>query len=264
MLITLTTDFGHEDPFVGIMKGVIAAINPQAHVIDLSHGVPAHNVMAGALILQHAVRYFAAGTIHVVVVDPGVGSARKPILIEHLGSYFVGPDNGVLSLALEGKPPECIVELTNADYYLQHVSKTFHGRDIFAPVAAHLTLGVPPTKFGKPIEKLEILSVPQIVRGENRLDGEILYADSFGNLFTNIREHDLTGLPREHLQLGLAGVPLGGLVTTYAGVGSGEFACLFNSWRLLEIAINQGSAAQRTGAKIGDKVTVTVKEAWKS
>src|SRR5512139_3422642 len=175
MLITLTTDFGYQDPFVGIMKGVIAAINPQARVIDLSHGVPAQNVMAGALILEHSARYFASGTIHVVVVDPGVGGARKPILIEHAGNYFVGPDNGVLSLALEGNAPERIIELTNADFYLQHISKTFHGRDIFAPVAAHLTLGVSPTEFGEPLDRLENLFMPPIVRGENQLDGEIIY-----------------------------------------------------------------------------------------
>ncbi|MGZ8427217.1 MAG: SAM hydrolase/SAM-dependent halogenase family protein [Candidatus Binatia bacterium] len=260
MVITLTTDFGYQDPFVGIMKGVIAAINPIVQVIDLTHGVPAQNVMAGALILQHSVRYFAAGTIHVVVVDPGVGSARKPILIEHEGSYFVGPDNGVLSLALERKPLGCIVELTNADYQLQHISETFHGRDVFAPVAAHLSLGVPPIEFGKPLDTSVNLVIPQIVRGDDRLDGEIIYTDSFGNLFTNIRERDLTGIPRERFQVSLAGVPLGGVVTTYAGASAREFACLFNSWGLLEIAVNKDSARQRTSAKIGDRVTVTVKD----
>lgn len=258
MVITLTTDFGYQDPYVGVMKGVIAAINPQAHVIDLSHGVPVQNVMMGALILAHSVPYFVAGTIHVVVVDPGVGGARKPILVEHAGSYFVGPDNGVLSLALDNKAPQCIVELTNGVFHLKHVSKTFHGRDIFAPVAAYLSLGVPPSEFGKTLDTLANLVVPPIVRGESRLDGEIIYADSFGNLFTNIREHDLTGLPKERLQVGLGGVPLGGLVTSYTGVRSGDFACLFNSWGLLEIAINAGNAMQRTGATIGDKVTVTV------
>jgi hypothetical protein len=260
MVITLTTDFGFQDPFVGIIKGVIAAINPQAQVIDLTHGVPPQNVMAGALVLQHSVRYFAAGTIHVVVVDPGVGSARKPILIEYADACLIGPDNGVLSLALESKPPDRIIELTNTDFHLQHISKTFHGRDIFAPVAAHLSLGVPPSEFGKPLDTLVNLSMPQIVRGENRLDGEIIYADSFGNLFTNIRERDLTGLPKEGLQVGLAGLQLGGLVTSYADASAGEFACLFNSWGLLELSINRGNVRQRTGAKIGDKVKVTVKE----
>jgi len=216
--------------------------------------------MAGALILQHSVPYFAAGGIHVVVVDPGVGGVRKPILVEHAGSYLIGPDNGVLSLALEGKPPDRMIELTNSDFHLQDVSKTFHGRDIFAPVAAHLTLGVPPTEFGKPLDTLVNLFVPPVVRGENQLHGEIIYIDSFGNLFTNIRERDLTGLPKEGLQVGLAGLQLGGLVTSYADASAGEFACLFNSWGLLELSINRGNVRQRTGAKNGDKVIVTVKE----
>jgi len=218
----------------------------------------AQDVLAGALMLRHSVGYFAAGTIHVVVVDPGVGGVRKPILIEKDGSYFVGPDNGVLSLALEGKPPDRIIELSNTDYQLQYVSKTFHGRDIFAPVAAHLSLGVPPVAFGEPLDTMVNLSVPQIVCGDNRIEGEIIYVDSFGNLFTNISERDLTGLPTERLQVGLRDVPVGGLVTTYAGASVGQFACLVNSWGLLEIAINNGNVIQRTGAKIGAKVTVTV------
>ena len=260
MLITLTTDFGYQDPFVGIMKGVIAAINPQVHVVDLTHGVPPQNVMAGALILRHSLNYFAAA-IHVVVVDPGVGGLRKPILLEHEGNYFVGPDNGVLSLALEGKPPNRIIELTNASYQLQHVSRTFHGRDIFAPVAAHLSLGVAPTNFGQLRDTLVTLSIPQVLHGKNRVEGEVIYTDGFGNLFTNIRERDLTGLPKENLQIALAGVPLAGLVSTYGEVRAGEFACLINSWDLLEIAINKGSVVQRTGAKIGDKVTVNLQQA---
>ncbi|HEY0725642.1 MAG TPA: SAM-dependent chlorinase/fluorinase, partial [Pyrinomonadaceae bacterium] len=180
--------------------------------------------------------------------------------LEHSGRYFVGPDNGVLSLALKGKPPDRIVELTNAKFHLQHVSETFHGRDIFAPVAAHLSLGVPPTEFGKSLDKLVNLPISQIVRKENRLEGEVIYADGFGNLFTNIRERDLTGLPKDRLEIGLAGVQLGGLMTTYSSASAGEFACLFNSWGLLEISINRGNAMQRTGANVGDKVTVTVKE----
>jgi S-adenosyl-L-methionine hydrolase (adenosine-forming) len=260
MVITLTTDFGYQDPFVGIMKGVIAAINPEVQIIDVTHGVPAQNVMAGALILQHSARYFAAGTIHVVVVDPEVGSARKPILIEHEGSYLVGPDNGVLSLALEGKPPDCVVELTNTAYHLQDTSKTFHGRDIFAPVGAHLALGVPPLEFGKPLSTWVTLFMPRVLRGKNRLEGEVIYVDSFGNLFTNINERDLTGLPRSRLLVSLAGSPLGGVVNHYASAGVGQFACLFNSWGLLEIAVNQDSARNRTAAKIGDKVSVTVED----
>lgn len=260
MVITLTTDFGYRDPFVGIIKGVIAAINSRAQVIDLTHGVPAQNVVAAALILQHSVRFFSAGTIHVVVVDPGVGSVRKPILVEHEDHYFIGPDNGVLSLALDGNVPQRIIELTNAEYHLEQVSNTFHGRDIFAPVAAHLSLGVPTTQFGKSLDTLVNLYMPQVLRGENRLEGEIIYADSFGNLFTNIRARDLTGVPVDRLRVALGDVQLSGLVANYANVNSGAFACLFNSWGLLEIAINKGNVMERTGAKIGDKVIVTVKE----
>jgi len=260
MAITLTTDFGYKDPFVGIMKGVIAAINPQVQVIDLSHGVPAQNIMAGALILQHSKPYFAAGTIHVVVVDPGVGSARKPILVKQANNYFVGPDNGVMSLSLEGNPPDRIIELTNAEFHLKQVGKTFHGRDIFAPVAAYLSLGVAPDKFGKTLDKLTNLFLPEIVRVQNRVEGEIIYSDNFGNLFTNIRERDLTGLPKDGWRVEWKGIQLGRLVTTYTMVRDGEFACLFNSWGLLEIAANKGHALEQIGAKIGDKVMISVAE----
>lgn len=254
MVITLTTDFGYQDPFVGIMKGVIATINPVAQVIDISHGVPAQDIMAGALILQHAAPYFPAGTIHVAVVDPGVGGGRKPILIEQQGNYFIGPDNGVLSLALERKLPKRIIELTDRDYQLKSVSKTFHGRDIFAPAAAHLTAGIPASQFGKPLETIIQLPMPEIVRCESEIRGEIIYIDGFGNLFTNLRQRDLTGQPR--LMVELAGRALGGLVTTYAAVGAGEFACLWNSWGLLEISVNGGNAMKQTGAKIGNQVTL--------
>ncbi len=260
MVITLTTDFGYQDPFVGIMKGVIATINPQAQVIDISHGVPAQDIMAGALILQQAVPYFPAGTIHVAVVDPGVGGGRKPILIEQGGSYFIGPDNGVLSLALAGKPSKRIVELTNRDYQLKNLSNTFHGRDIFAPVAAHLAAGVLATQFGAPLETIVQLPMPEVVSGENQITGEIIYIDGFGNLFTNLRQRDLTGQPSERLAVELAGRALDGLVTTYGAVGAGEFACLWNSWGLLEISVNGGNARKQTGAKIGDRVTLKVSQ----
>jgi S-adenosylmethionine hydrolase len=260
MLITLTTDFGYQDSFVGIMKGVIFAINPDAHVIDLTHGVPPHNVMAGALILQHSIRYFPPGTIHVVVVDPGTGTSRRPILIEFDGSYYVGPDNGVLSVALERRQPSSITLLSNPAFQLFPTSKTFHGREIFAPVAAHLSLGVPPTEFGEKLDSFVELILPKVGHHELRIDGEIIYIDSFGNLFTNIRERDLTGLPKELLRTSLGPVEVGGITSTYAAVGTGEFACVFNSWGLLEIALNRGNARQRTGAKLGDKVVVEVKQ----
>lgn len=259
MQITLTTDFGQQDPYVGLMKGVIAAINPEAQVIDLSHGVPPQNIMAAGLILQHSIRYFPAGTIHVVVVDPGVGSSRRPILIEFDGSYFIGPDNGVLSVAFERKQPSQIIHLSNPTFHLQMISKTFHGRDIFAPVAAHLSLGVPVNEFGEKLDSLVELVVPKVIRQEQQIGGEIVYVDIFGNLFTNIRERDLTGLAKDRLRIVLGSTEIGGLAANYASVIAGEFACMFNSWGFLEIAVNKGNARQRTGAKVGDKVAVATK-----
>ena len=260
MQITLTTDFSQQDPYVGMMKGVIAAINPQAQVIDLSHGVPPQNIMAAGLILQHSIRYFPAGTIHVVVVDPGVGSSRRPILIEFDGSYFIGPDNGVLSVAFERKQPSQIIHLSNPTFQLQTISKTFHGRDIFAPAAAHLSLGVPVSDFGEKLDSFIELVVPKVGRQEQQISGEIVYVDSFGNLFTNIRERDLTGLAKDRLRIVLGAAEIGGLADGYASVVTGEFVCLFNSWGLLEIAVNKGSARQRTGAKVGDKVAVASRD----
>jgi len=259
MQITLTTDFGQQDPYVGVMKGVIAAINPQAQVIDLSHGVPPQNIMAAGLILQHSIRYFPAGTVHVVVVDPGVGSSRRPILMEFDGSYFIGPDNGVLSVPLERKQPSQIIHLSNPTFQLETISKTFHGRDVFAPVAAHLSLGVPVSDFGEKLDSLVELVVPNIIRQEQQISGEIVYVDSFGNLFTNIRERDLTGLAKDRLRIVFGATEIGGLAANYASVVAGEFACVFNSWGFLEIAVNKGNARQRTGAKVGDKVAVATK-----
>src|SRR6266496_3234948 len=152
MLITLTTDFGQKDSFVGIMKGVIAGINPQAHVIDITHGIPPQDILAGALTLRHAVRYFPRGSIHVAVVDPGVGSARLPLLIEGDGNYFIGPDNGGLSLGVEN----------------------------FAPAAAHLSVGVSPMALGEALGNFAKLALPEVARQDRSIEGEIVYIDSFG------------------------------------------------------------------------------------
>src|SRR5688572_20975548 len=164
MLITLTTDFGYQDSFVGIMKGVIAGINPQALVIDITHGIPAHDIRAAALSLQHSVGYFPPRTIHVAVVDPGVGSTRRPVLIECAENYFIGPDNGVLSLAVANRAPIRVVHLANSAYQRHPTGTTFHGRDIFAPAAAHLSLGVPPDVFGEALVDFVQLALPGIVR----------------------------------------------------------------------------------------------------
>jgi hypothetical protein len=258
MLITLTTDFGLNDAFVGIMKGVIAGINPHARVIDLAHGIPAQDILAGALTLRHSIAYFPPGTIHVAVVDPGVGSARRPLLIESNGNFLVGPDNGVLSLAVGDSTPTRIVQLANPTYHLQPTSATFHGRDIFAPAAAHLSRGVPPDAFGEKMDSFVKLALPKTVRTEKTLAGEVIYVDQFGNLFTNVERRDLTGLAMDQLAVALGGYRIQSIAAHYTAVRHGEFVAIFNSWGLLEIALNQGNAAQRTGAKVGDKVTISL------
>jgi S-adenosylmethionine hydrolase len=258
MLITLTTDFGYVDPFVGIMKGVIARINPQAQIVDISHGVPPQNIMAAALMLRHAVSYFPPGTIHLAVVDPGVGSERRPLLVECEGNYFIGPDNGVLSLALENKQPTCLVHLSNPAYHLQPVSATFHGRDVFAPVAAYCSLGVDPSAFGAALDNFVRVNWPSVMKSDNAIEGEIVYIDRFGNLFTNVREQDLTGFRREHVSVRLGEVTIHGLASNYASARGEKFVAIINSWRLLEIASRNDSAQRRTSAKIGDKVQILV------
>jgi len=256
MLVTLTTDFGYRDSFVGIMKGVINRINPAAQVIDLTHGIAPQDIMAAALTLRHSVNFFSEGTIHVVVVDPGVGGSRRPLLIECAGNYFIGPDNGVLSLAVIDKPKQ-IVELTNPEYHLQPTGTTFHGRDIFAPVAAHLSRGVPIHSFGAESSTLIELRVPEAVRDETGLAGEIIYIDGYGNLFTNIYQHDLAGLRCANINVAVGSVRIENLVSSYDSVKSHELAAVMNSWGILEIAEYNGNAQQKCNVKVGDKVTVT-------
>lgn len=257
MLITLTTDFGYKDPFAGIMKGIILGINPKADVIDLNHGIRPQDVMAAAISLRHSVPYFPQGTIHVAIVDPGVGGDRRPLLIESEGNHFIGPDNGVLSLALEGKEASQIVCLSDASYHLQPTSATFHGRDIFAPVAAHLSLGRPASEFGEPTESFCRLPWPIVVGQPGSIQGEIVYVDGFGNLFTNIREQDLRGFPSQKLSVTVGAIKISGLAPNYATGSDGGYIALFNSWGFLEISVYQGNAQRRSQAKAGDKVRVS-------
>lgn len=256
MLITLTSDFGLHDSFVGIMKGVIFSINPQATVVDLTHGVPPQDIMAGALTVRHASTYFPRGTIHVVVVDPGVGSGRRPLLIECDGSYFIGPDNGVLSLAIGDRKPAHIVALSNPTYHLQPTSATFHGRDIFAPAAAHLSLGVPPVELGGKLETFMRLALSKAVLKPNEIIGEIIYIDHFGNLYTNIEQHDLRAIAAAKHDIVFGAVHITGIADHYAGGGTDNFVAVVNSWGLVEIAVYRGNAEQVSGAKIGDAVRV--------
>lgn len=257
-LITLTTDFGHNDPFVGIMKGVIFGINPNVSVIDLSHGVSPQDLMAGALVLRYSAPFFPRGTIHVAIVDPGVGSDRRPLLIESEGCFFIGPDNGILSLALEGHQTSLMIELSNVTYHLKPTGATFHGRDIFAPVAAYLSLGVPPQDLGETVNDLVNLPWPAVTRTEGALVGKVIYIDGFGNLVTNFREGDLNELQAKKLTITVTGVTIEQLASHYSSSQEGDYTALINSWGLLEIAAFKSDAQRRCGAKVGDSVYIRV------
>ncbi len=250
------TDFGTRDAFVGIMKGVILSIAPTACIVDLSHDIPPQDILTGALTLRSAAPFFPPGTIHVAVVDPGVGSQRRAIVVETRNALFVGPDNGLLSLAA---PPESYVQvvyLTNTQYFLPRLSHTFHGRDVFAPVAAHLSCGVSPKVLGPTLPTIEQLSLPVVVRTESQLTGSVIAIDRFGNLTTNITEADLLPFPRETLSVSIGPVQIQGLASTYAAVALGTTVAVINSWGMLEIAVRNGSAAQQLRMLVGTRVCV--------
>lgn len=255
-IITLTTDFGHADPFVGIMKGAILRITPNIHIVDLNHGIPPQDIRAAALTLAASFAYFPQGSIHVAVVDPGVGSERRPIVIHAAGHYFIGPDNGIFGLALKGQESFFIVHLSNEAYHLQPTSRTFHGRDVFAPVAAHLARGVPMAEFGSILKDCVRLAWPAVERAGKFIVGEVIYIDRFGNLFTNIRERDLEGAQGDRIRIHLKKSEIQGLSESYAAGDKGKYIALINSWGLVEVASYNDNVASRSSSKIGDKVRV--------
>jgi S-adenosyl-L-methionine hydrolase (adenosine-forming) len=255
-IIALLTDFGTQDGFVGILKGVILGINPSVSIVDLSHEVQPQDILAGALILRSALPFFPPGTIHVAVVDPGVGSTRRAIIVETATALLVGPDNGLLSVAAPPESVQRVIHLTNSRYFLPRVSQTFHGRDIFAPVAAHLSRGVPAEDFGPPVAHMERLALPVVEHASHKVTGSVIALDRFGNIVTNITAADLLPFPMEHLSVSIGTVHIHGLASTYASVSVGAVTALFNSWGMLEIAVRNGSAAQQLGVQRGNAVVV--------
>lgn len=237
---------------------MILSICPRARVVDVTHGVPPQDVRAGALILRQVVPYFPPGTIHVAVVDPGVGGKRRPVAVETDRAWLVGPDNGLLSLAAPPQSVRKVIHLTARRFFRHPVSRTFHGRDIFAPVAAHLAAGVDPTALGRSVRGLARAPVGRPTRRGRQLQGEVVYVDRFGNLVTNIGEDDLRGFPRTGLSVSIGGACLRGLAGTYASARRGRLLALIDSWGLLEIAVREGSAAQVLGAGVGTPVTVAM------
>ena len=257
-IVTLTTDFGLSDSYVGVMKGVILGLAPQVTVVDICHAVPRHDIAAASLVLAGAYRYFAPGTIHVAVVDPGVGTERRPLALEADGRFFVGPDNGLFSgvLARCRDSEVCAVHLTNSVFWLPSPSATFHGRDIFAPVAAHIALGVPLRNLGSDLAVRDLQRLPDVAprQREGVIEGEVVYVDHFGNLTTNIT---LESLPRAtSVAIEIAGRRISGVSTAYGDVTEGEVLALIGSTGFLEIAVSSGSASQRLGVGKGAPVRV--------
>ncbi len=244
-IITLTTDFGIEDPFVAVMKGVIYTITSEARVIDISHNIPPGNIVVGAFFVDYASKFFPRDTIHVVVVDPGVGGERRPIMVSARGQYFIGPDNGIFTPLYTGG--ESVYHLTSTWYFRTPVSNTFHGRDIFAPVAAHLSTGLSPDFFGERIEDYKKIPLPTPKKlDDGTIEGEIIHVDRFGNLITNISHELLDGTEYE---IEINGKVIDGIKKTYGSVPPGEPLALIDSFDMLEIAINRGSAARAFGVK---------------
>ncbi len=259
-VITLTTDFGQADGYVGTMKGVILGICPEVALVDISHDIHPQAVQEAAYVLHTATPYFPPGTVHLVVVDPGVGGRRRPIVVQTARAIYVAPDNGVLSLALLQDPPRLAIHLTETRYRRLQVSSTFHGRDIFAPAAAHLACGVDPHDMGEPISVSDLVTLPRLhpmSQPDGSWRGEVLHVDRFGNLITNIRSpiaHDQTIHDRIGVLVG--GEQIIGLRQTFSDVAPGELLAYVGSSGYLEIAVREGSAAARLGAGVGDPVHV--------
>ena len=270
--IVLTTDFGIDDPYVGVMKGVILRVNPEASVVDLTHHIQPQNVRQGAFVLGSSYRFFPHEAIHVVVVDPGVGTDRRAILLNTPGGRFLAPDNGVLSWVirehLQGKLTDAGVvevptgltayELTNDRLWLHPVSKTFHGRDIFAPVAAHLSLGVDATDVGTRVDSLCYSPFPEPTIEGAGVEGEVIFVDRFGNLITNIAAGCLPASGQARISVRDRAID--GIAAAYhsPGLQAGKLLALVGSHGHLEIAVADGSAADALGASEGERVSVTV------
>ena len=264
-IITLTTDFGTNDHFIGTMKGVILSIEPDAQIIDICHSVQAFDVLDGALTISQAYSYFPTGTIHMVVVDPGVGTARRPLIVSSDRHHFVAPDNGVLSLIYQREQRLSARHVTGEHYFLQPVSNTFHARDIFSPVAAYLAKGVDPEKFGEAVTDFVRFSAPKPkAANENTLRGVVLKVDRFGNLITNITPQDAPMLFGENpgtFKIVVGQREIREIKEAYALGAPGEVFGIMGSMGYLEVAANRGSAAQLLGVGKGTDVNIVLGEA---
>jgi S-adenosylmethionine hydrolase len=257
-VIALLSDFGTRDHYAGTMKGVMIGICPDLTLIDITHEITPHDVVEGALQLAASCRYFPAGTIFVAIVDPGVGSPRRGIAAEAGDFRFVAPDNGVLTAVFRDIPPKRVVELTERRYARPTVSRTFEGRDRFAPAAAWLAKGIQLSALGRPVTGYQQLEIPQPAAHDGQLSGIVLLVDRFGNLVTNIDRRTFETFTRgQTVALKVENQPIAGVVATYADIRPGEVCALFGSTEHLEFAVNGGSAAATLGVTRGAGVEIT-------
>lgn len=258
-LITLTTDFGLKDPYVAEMKAVILGISSNATIVDVSHQVEKFNVRMGAYVLASAVPYFPRGTVHVAVVDPGVGTKRQPIIVQTRNGCFVGPDNGVLALAVKKVGGQArIHSITNSEFILPRVSSTFHGRDIFAPAAAHLANGRIPAELGPEIHHMTSPEFVKIVKRKDALEGRVIHIDDFGNVITSFMEKELEAMKTEgelSVKVGKTELALK-LCKAYADAEKGQPLAIIGSHDFLEISVNRDSAEDVFDVQVGDKVVI--------
>ena len=258
-VITLITDFGLQDGYVGVMKGVITKINPSVKIIDISNNIKSQDIFQAAYVLYSSYAYFPKGTIHVVVVDPGVGSKRKALCLKTKDYLFLAPDNGVLSFIVAKEVSPSIREITNKELFLPEISDTFHGRDIFAPTAAHLSKGFSHKGLGKRVSKVKEIDLPKPIRSPGGvLKGEIIYVDGFGNLITNINRDIINRLREKsgNLKIIVGRKKLNKISNSYADVGAKEVVAIFGSSGYLEISVNHGSAKDVLNLKKGDKLVL--------
>ncbi|MCP5005635.1 MAG: SAM-dependent chlorinase/fluorinase [Planctomycetes bacterium] len=257
--ITLITDFGLQDGYAGVMKGVITGINPSANIIDISNTIEAQNIFQAAYVLSSSYKYFPKGTIHTVVVDPGVGSERNIICLKTDDYLFLAPDNGALSFIVSSEKPSSFIRVTNKEFFLPKLSNTFHGRDIFAPVAAYLSKGINHQKLGENLDKIRKIDLPKPIRSRNgTLTGEIIHVDHFGNLISNISSEIINQMrikPRE-LSIIIGGKRINKLSTSYTDVKEKDALAIIGSTGFLEISVNRGSATNTLKLNKGDNLVL--------
>ncbi len=265
--ITLLTDFGDSDEYAGVIKGVILSVAPKARIVDLTHKIAPHDIVQAAYVLEASRPYFPKGTIHTVVVDPGVGSERKIVALKKDGQYFLAPDNGVLSLLLRDRKIEAGVRVENSEFFLPDVGNTFHGRDIFAPVAARLFLGTPMENLGPPVDPAELAVLPISRASVSRdfvISGTVVYIDRFGNLITNVEAKTLRDLcalfPEKTPVAEVGGATIAGVQSSYGSVRENMPLMIFGSRGCLEVAVNRSSASRVLGVEKGTPLRIRMSD----